>query len=253
MKTIRSNPLGRAAAWVAAALLAGALANADVVTKPVQTFGYGDVAAMTVSRDGQFLVTGGLAGAFLWDVQAAKVIRKFATDGPPVSCVALSADGKRLVTDTLGWYGWSAVTLWDMDTGQKLRTFERITNGVNLVSVACSPDGSQVAAGGSDGTTRVWDVATGGLRFTLAGSLVEFSPDGRLLVVAGESSTLVVNATTGQAGHSLNITRPRGSPWVAPSFSPDGSRVLVSGTVWNTETGQQISGHRSTAGGELLA
>ena len=64
--------------------------------------------------------------------------------------------------------------------------------------MAFSPDGRLLAAGGLDGTARLWDPATGKCLRTLTGhtgeafgsvSGVAFSPDGRLLATAGSDNT----------------------------------------------------------------
>ena len=49
--------------------------------------------------------------------------------------------------------------LWDTSTGENTFTLEGHTQAV--WSVAFSPDGKQLASGSSDGTAKVWDVATG--------------------------------------------------------------------------------------------
>ena len=98
-----------------------------------------------------------------------------------------------------------------------------------VLGVAFSPDGWLLATASSDGTARVWDMATGGCLRTLAGHTewvygVAFSPDGRLLAAAaGDDKTArVFDLATGEClrafiGHSK---------WVyGVAFSPDGQRL----------------------------
>ncbi|HXU13934.1 MAG TPA: hypothetical protein VN708_02300, partial [Terriglobales bacterium] len=77
--------------------------------------------------------------------------------------------------------GDSTVRLWDVASGNQLRTFD-----VDARAVAFSPDGRMLASGDEDDKIKLWDVASGKMLRTLAGhkdpvSCVAFSPDGRML------------------------------------------------------------------------
>jgi WD40 repeat protein len=51
------------------------------------------------------------------------------------------------------------VRLWEVPTGQSLKTLAGHTNWI--WSVAFSPDGSLLASGSVDATVKLWDVQTG--------------------------------------------------------------------------------------------
>jgi predicted NACHT family NTPase len=75
------------------------------------------------------------------------------------------------------------VRLWDTATGASLQTLEGHSDSV--MSVAFSPDGTQVVSGSGDQIVRLWDAATGVALQTLEGhwgsvSSVAFTPDGKL-------------------------------------------------------------------------
>ena len=53
-----------------------------------------------------------------------------------------------------------------------------------ILSLAFAPDGTVVASGSRDGTTKLWDVADGGLIRTIEGSCVAFSPDGTMVIAS---------------------------------------------------------------------
>jgi WD40 repeat protein len=98
-------------------------------------------------------------------------------------------------------------------------------------NVRVSPDGTRVAAAGSDGLLAVYDVATGAdvFRASVAGGSelhgLDWSPDGALLAVgAKDKSVYLVDATTGAfydrlEGHADLVS--------AVAWSPDGTTLAT--------------------------
>ncbi len=86
------------------------------------------------------------------------------------------------------WYAVAdghSVTVFESTTGRKKHTLVGHSNSVS--AVAFSPDGQRLAAGGLDGTVRLWELHGGQLLRTLRGHSVRvfsvaFSPDGFWLV-----------------------------------------------------------------------
>ncbi|MFF2660112.1 trypsin-like peptidase domain-containing protein [Kitasatospora sp. NPDC058032] len=116
--------------------------------------------------------------------------------------------------------------------------------GVN--AVVFSPDGRTLATAGSDGTARLWDMATGKAITTLTGhsdgvNAVVFSPDGRTLATAGDDHTARLwDMATGRTlatltGHTDIVN--------AVVFSPDGRTLATAGRdgtarLWDVATGK---------------
>jgi len=135
--------------------------------------------------------------------------------------------------------------LWDLETGQTLRTFE---SPDSVWAVAVTPDGHRAVSGSYDRTLMLWDLETGQTLRTLKGhtnivSAVAITPDGLRAVSASWDRTLRLwDLETGQTirtleGHTDNVS--------AVAVTPDGHRV-VSGSwdrtlrLWDLETGQTL-------------
>ena len=129
--------------------------------------------------------------------------------------------------------------LWDVNTGQNLRTLTEHTGSV--FSVSFSPDGQTLASGSGDYTMRLWDVNTGRHLQTLTGHTsavesVSFSLDGQTLASGSWDDTVRLwDVNTGR--HLRTLTEHTDYVW-SVSFSPDG-QTLASGSeddtvlLWN--------------------
>ncbi|MHB1038465.1 MAG: WD40 domain-containing protein [Pirellulales bacterium] len=188
-----------------------------------------------------------------------------------VHAVAFSPDGKTLASaggasipgaKEYDDHVIGEVKLWDIATRAQraaLRGHRR-----EVVAVAFSPDGQQLASGSYDGSIKLWNLATGKEGPGVKGheypvTSLAFSPDGKTLASASYDPTIKLwDAATGAEkatlkGHQHQV--------LAVAFSPDG-KTLASGSwsagdagelkLWDVAAGTArttLSAHRR----EILA
>ena len=125
-------------------------------------------------------------------------------------------------------------------------------HGTRVLSADYSPDGKQLATIGDDGTTIVWDAASGDELQRLPGTTqpsdfvsaqrIAYSPDGKLLAVCDNHQVKVHDAATYELLHTLNGPE---ADMTAVAFSRDGTRLASvdqGGTVfvWDAVTGDSL-------------
>jgi WD40 repeat protein len=111
-------------------------------------------------------------------------------------CVALSTDGKRLLTSHE-----ITLRLWDADTGKLLNVFEGHTDRIQ--GAVLSPDGQRVLSGGNDRTVRLWDAETGKELRRMTGHSndvcsVAFGPAGKAVSTSNDGTMRMWDLTTGK-------------------------------------------------------
>jgi WD40 repeat protein len=201
----------------------------DIATgREIRTFDEGwrySVNSVAFSPDGRFILSSlddtptksgervGDENMILRDAATGDVIRTFTghTVGINFVSVAFSPDGKQIISGTECSYPFpffpsdtnSSLILWDVTTGEEIRTFTGHTDGVT--AVAFSPDGKCIISGSRDSTVKLWDVATGEEIITFTGEIYRvnsfsFSPDGRQVLSCswGDKTIKLWDTATGR-------------------------------------------------------
>jgi WD40 repeat protein len=211
----------------------------------------GIFAAPVFSPDGRWLITAGAGDPTikLWDLQAPdptaspRLLRGHTT---PVRSLAISADGRRLVTGARSYRETKDTAIvWDL-TAADPSTNRIAFAGGDVRAVAISADGRYVVTGSwePDYDARIWDLSAqpsfkSPIRLTFKDRVydVAISPDARWVAVGSWDHTTQL----------LDLTRPNSGPitlrghtqrTLSVAFSPD-SRWLATGNedqtarLWN--------------------
>lgn len=180
--------------------------------EPVEPIGQlprgGGTRTLALAAGGKELVTFGMDGVVrVWDIAGRREARRFEVGERAAWRAVVSPDGRRVAgVAPRGEYNFVGgdhnpdVRVWDLRTGRLLFKLPGPADG--NWSVAWSPDGRLIAAGGEDAVARVYELAGRGLRREFRGhagpvSAVAFAPDGRRLLSGGSDSTTLVWDLTG--------------------------------------------------------
>jgi WD40 repeat protein len=194
----------------------------------------------------------GASTLVFWDLASGRTLKRLPV-GASVDWqrILYGPDGKTVaIRDNAA----RRVTLWDRDKGKShVIPPETFPEPRQLGRMAFSPDGFLLAIGCESPERKewvgVWDVGTGRLLATSAAlgiSSLEFSPDGRELIISGRPSAMIWRL---DRSFPASLEGRTDEAW-SVAFSPDG-RWLATGSddddpetikIWDIGTGKKIRG-----------
>jgi WD40 repeat protein len=203
-----------------------------------------DVLKVAFDPSGSLLAVASRTLLQIWDLSMMQLVHTLDKAGPFIS-IAFDTEGKRLASG-----GEFTVQIWDMESGNLLQ--ELHTGSAKVLTVAFSPDGTQLISGGgygdSDHTLQLWDLNSGSIVYNLDDSqIVEhaaFRPN-RSQVAAANSVRITLWDTSN--GTYLDGFLIAGSGPTQPStdsfvFGPDGKTIIGDGwpiRLWSVH-GKQL-------------
>ncbi|MEW5964983.1 MAG: caspase family protein [Pseudomonadota bacterium] len=133
------------------------------------------ILAVAFSTDGKLVAAGTWDKPVkMWDAESGKLVRQLEGHSDYVGSLAFSPDGKQLITGSLD----RSIKVWDLATGAATATLKthiegtskastpRLTGNrytspgeVGGIAVAFLADGKRIAAGSSDSSVRIWNIA----------------------------------------------------------------------------------------------
>jgi WD40 repeat protein len=189
-----------------------------------------------------------------WDVQSGRELRKFTYTPGPIYTLAVSPDGSTLAFAGKGWniYLKDADDILDEGKTKEIRSED--STGV-VLSLAWSPDGRHILAGGRDGFLRVYEASSGDVIFSEKAhegrvNSVAWSPGGRWLASGGvdnigdKDKTLILWEWEDEFVRSMNLVHHPNDVY-GVAFSSD-SRTLATGsedgtlTLYDVDTRRRI-------------
>jgi RNA polymerase sigma factor (sigma-70 family) len=177
------------------------------------------------SPDRRFAAVGDRQGRLeLWDARQGGRLRVLQADGPAVTNLAFTPDGKALAAALAD----STVHFWSVPDGTEQRVLrcgkEQRLNITRVMQF--SPDGRRLLLSDSDRRACVWDVAGEKICWDARFAICSFSADGAT-VIGERDGWQVRDATTGKPRGKLPLDLRGFGDVRALAYSPDRQRIAI--------------------------
>jgi WD40 repeat protein/serine/threonine protein kinase len=206
--------------------------------------------SLAISPDGNILAVGDFFDKTvkLYDIASRQRVAVLRGHEMRVWCVTFAPGGQNLAST--GSDG--TVLLWNLATKGPVAKFQHDSG---VLEASFSPDGKLLAAGGTTGLVRVvlvWEIATRQQVARLAGTRVQFSPDGTLLATNSGNALHLWDVTTWREVAAFEAGAYDGFELGALAFAPDG-KILATGAadgtlrLWDVAQKRQVASSRAHA------
>jgi WD40 repeat protein len=186
--------------------------------------------------------------ARVWDAATGNELASLRAENGLFLFAQFSPDGTHVLTADSG----HQVRAWEWRARKVVLSWQ-VEHAMSAVAV--SPDGSRLATGSSDGSIRIWAIASGLRQAVLNGHqgavrAIAFSPDGRLLATASADQTACL--WDAHTGAELAVLRGHERALQAVAFSQDGRCIVTAAAdhtarVWDAASGKELftlTGHQ---------
>ena len=191
--------------------------------------------ALAISPNHQWLVTvQERRNVTVWNASNLVEVARFRTSEALQGRVHISSDGRHVASAVQS--GREAARCYDASHADRPALMDRLDS--RIISMAFSPDGTQLALGLRDSTVRLHDTATGAELRRLSGHRAEvfavaWSPDGHQLASTGDDRTIRL-WNLGHTQQVNRLTRKFHHPLIFPGGDQiagvtDGKRIAI----WN--------------------
>jgi GTPase SAR1 family protein/RNase P subunit RPR2 len=188
-----------------------------------------NVYSVAITPDGKRILGSSDNSVRVWDASSYRELAKLDGHANVVWSVVALRDNARALSGGID----NTLRLWNLATGQCLKTIECGTDGADGVfSTAVDPAGTRVLSGHRDGRVQLWDLGTGQCLATLKGhsdavKSVQVTPDGRFGVSGSEDKTVKIWDL--EAGVCVGTLEGHQSHVYSVAISPDGNLIASTG------------------------